>query len=1506
MKSIFEGNKELFILNSLEDKLVTALKKKDSRVLCEKLFKKIIICKEVQDKFSSFDHVHLKEELKVRYLVQHIYDAVKENKLVYHSFVDVLTEVDEGVVSELNKELHQHKLLEVLEDSQVGTSEALVGSKRPRTNIGEVGLCEADVPLLTELLSDGADKAEELGIALGLKEVEIKGCNNYKMGLCHVIQEWISSMESCTVNYLIAALKCAGLHNISFALESKNDDSKKQHLEYGTLQPKYRSGDITIARGKSALLGFQMTSLYPVQYEWRKNGHLLSDSSIYLGTTKSFLCINCADYSVQGQYECIVTDGQQQHTEQMRLSLYQTDSEFRMYFSNVYKVKKEVPESSWLPSSDKVINLTIISKRKTGRDEFPYAVQGDMDDILKGKQKLEYEQVFDQYESGSLLLVEGRPGSGKTTLMHKVSKDWALDKLILQGAEIVVLVPIRLLDSANRSIDLTDLFKNYIYNDKERVRVLEHFEKLSGEGVCFIIDGLNEYEHVKSYNSIILNLITKKVWPLAMIIVASRPIGTASLRRKCPEKTKRIEVLGFKADQISKYVLSYFQGNYGIAENLMLYLKTHINVYRMCYLPVHVAMICFLYYEQGDQLPQTESKIYEAFAMFSIVRKHKPGPHTLSLKSLTDNEKIYFSNICKLAFDMIVQSKQVILQSQTNFPLTPIGSDKSSLGLVTIDSTAELFCTKDLYAFLHLTFQEYLAAFYLSQLDSESEVIRKTKELKVNLRMVWKFYSGIVQFHKDSLILKSLMSDSKTDMLYKVQCAFESQQQIACDMLLELSKVPNSLCFTKNHFTPTDFLAISYVIETSHNQVTKLFFRKCSLDSEGVDLFLDKVSTGKLENIRYIGFNKKNCTVSEFKVFFKILCKIQCCIETLDIQSVDVIRPGIVKLLCDLKSSTLKYVYYDTNSKRYLKCISEICCGAVHYNYSFEMLSYCGNPISLMPKTNTELFQRCRKLTLINCGITDEAFSELMKIFNYFANVETIHLDFNKLTFNMLSPGIKILFINICHFSAQCNSIQDSGAMALVKVLVASTAIETLELQGNPITAECVEGIEKTFENHKKVIKLKVGQHNIEDLYAVKFISEKMRPIEAAFKHLKNVQELDLTEFIHPGEERGLQYLKYCDKVEKVKFRKYLNLPGVFALAKGLKSITNLQTLDFYFNYIGPDGAVMLAEGLKSCTNLQTLNLVSNSIGSDGAVAVAEGLKSFANLQTLDLHSNNIGSDGAVALAEGLKCCTNLQTLNLDFNNVSSVGAVALGKSLEQCTNLQIVHLAFNSIEADGAVALAEGIKCCINLQTFDLGFNNIGSNGAVALAESLKDCTNLQVLDLSSNKIGTAGAVALAQGLMCCTNLQRLVLFSNTIGSSGVCALEGLKSSINLQTLDLSSINIGSEEAVAQVEIEKSCTNLKTVNLSSNTIGSHGTAALEDFRSSRNLQILFNQDLNVTRSESDISSKNSFENQEMMEIQETSGCESDSLLLGSGQALTDRVPDRSSHKGNELSKGYR
>ncbi len=46
-----------------------------------------------------------------------------------------------------------------------------------------------------------------------------------------------------------------------------------------------------------------------------------------------------------------------------------------------------------------------------------------MDDILREKNVGEHELYFQKYEDGALVLIEGRPGSGKSTLTRKLSKD---------------------------------------------------------------------------------------------------------------------------------------------------------------------------------------------------------------------------------------------------------------------------------------------------------------------------------------------------------------------------------------------------------------------------------------------------------------------------------------------------------------------------------------------------------------------------------------------------------------------------------------------------------------------------------------------------------------------------------------------------------------------------------------------------------------------------------------------------------------------------------------------------------------------------------------------------------------------------------------------------------------------------------------------------------------------------------------------------------------------------
>ena len=181
--------------------------------------------------------------------------------------------------------------------------------------------------------------------------------------------------------------------------------------------------------------------------------------------------------------------------------------------------------------------------------------------------------------------------------------------------------------------------------------------------------------------------------------------------------------------------------------------------------------------------------------------------------------------------------------------------------------------------------------------------------------------------------------------------------------------------------------------------------------------------------------------------------------------------PIFSKVRCIEYCSSEFQDYKNIYDIQYVSILTKSYCNAVHYNYHLELLSYCCNPFSVMPKISTYLFRRCCELILINCGITDKALSEFMNILNYFVNVKTIHLDFNKLTFEdcVLPCCTSELFKNLNYFSAQYNSIKDSGAIALAKILKeTSTKLKILDLLGNPITEKCVESLGKDFEVLKR------------------------------------------------------------------------------------------------------------------------------------------------------------------------------------------------------------------------------------------------------------------------------------------------------------------------------------------------------------------------------------------------------------------------------------------------------
>ena len=311
--------------------------------------------------------------------------------------------------------------------------------------------------------------------------------------------------------------------------------------------------DLLVAEGKSTVMEVQVTSSKHQSYQWCKDGQSLQEGVCFSGVFSNMLYVNRARQGTEGKYSCCVRSGSETvHSGDINVTvIYSPDKELLLKF---YRLREsEVPKDSWPPVGNTTFtNLVLVKKKVLSKMDY-YTVRGDMDDIVETKEKINYVDVFREHSEGALLLVEGRPGSGKTTLVHKVSRDWAIKGQVLQEARMVFLVTLRLVNVSGKDKSLGDLL-GIFYGGELRETVEQKLIASGGSGACFILDGLDEYPISEKKNSIIHDLIFNKTLPLSMVIVASRPVATRDLKQIC---ISRIEVVGFTKKQINSYIETY-------------------------------------------------------------------------------------------------------------------------------------------------------------------------------------------------------------------------------------------------------------------------------------------------------------------------------------------------------------------------------------------------------------------------------------------------------------------------------------------------------------------------------------------------------------------------------------------------------------------------------------------------------------------------------------------------------------------------------------------------------------------------------------------------------------------------------------------------------------------------------------------------------------------------------------------------------------------------------------
>ena len=519
----------------------------------------------------------------------------------------------------------------------------------------------------------------------------------------------------------------------------------------------------------------------------------------------------------------------------------------------MYNSAPLAPPDKFNPRLDEsvYVKLALVKKEKVTRmkaDELTrLTFEADfVDQILSAKEEIKIGDIL-KGENTRLVVVEGAPGIGKSTLAWELCRQWPTMES-LQRFSLVVLLKLREKEVQSAK-SISDLFPWEDDLDKSRL-VAEKVKEENGKGVLFVFDGFDEFSADLREISPVMKVIKGTFLPRSTIVLTSRPSATADLQPFLDSvNAKHIEVVGFAETNIQSCVEQVFGSGSDILASFNAYLSANPVVKGMMYNPLNCAIILEVYQataESGRPIPHTQTQLYTEMTLWRLSRYLSDIGNPLSknlpnkLEDLPHDSDLYqqLVKVGKLAYDEGVKGRVI-------FEDLPEGCE--DLGLLIKHTALYRRNETSTYNFFHLTMQEYMSAFYISQLpvNQQRKLLGKQRTLLVKdeiSNVVWKFVAGLTKMKDvgwDVVPPPATwwscgddVHDVVVDELF-VQCLYEAQD-VQC---LE-SKFGLDVVEFKNHRSISNYeaFALGYCISKTHNTWDIVISKSPAFDFEYVIL----------------------------------------------------------------------------------------------------------------------------------------------------------------------------------------------------------------------------------------------------------------------------------------------------------------------------------------------------------------------------------------------------------------------------------------------------------------------------------------------------------------------------------------------------------------------------------------------------------------------------------------------------------------------------------------------
>ena len=730
-------------------------------------------------------------------------------------------------------------------------------------------------------------------------------------------------------------------------------------------------------------------------------------------------------------------------------------------------------------------------------------------------------QCKDKIETGDStylprsILIEGAPGIGKTILLKEIAYRWA-NGTILNNARIVFLIYLR--DLRFQSVTTINELIQYFdcLDESEIPSVVKQLKQSNGEGVVFLIDGLDEYPGALQ-NGFLTRLISRKILSKCVYVITSRPCASMPLQNKAEQ---RIEILGFGKEECDEYISKSLKSSPEKREELELYFKQHPMLNSLVYIPLHLSVLLFLF-QQGN-LPETLTEMNESFILHTVYRHmEKHDIPSSCIVKLTDFPKAVCNIIYKLsrlAFQGLQKNQLVFTFDEIKRACPEVDLIPGALNGFGLLQAVQHYPMKGAgvtvsFNFLHLTMQEYLAAWYISHCSIEEQkqslkylfmINDFCDELDNSNARMWQMFLGIVGTNCDAWVqytteynLSLNQINDPLGYIYYFQCLLEG----GSENVHPISTVFENHClqFLSRTLLPYHIAMLCLFLSKSTEQWKCFAFCGNSVGDVGVKILTNFLLANEkiLTGIEVLNLSSNCLTSQSATAISNVIQKGN--LTMLGLSCNDLGESGILEISQALKvNSTLKVLFLSLNDigVNGAKSLAVALC----HNHTLEHLNISNNKImddGMIAISECFKIIGGNKLKLsciksldvsANC-LTSHSRTAVTTIIQEGALL-SLGLSYNGLDESDTYEICKALQTNLTlkQLFLSSNNIGVTGALSIAVTLCHNHTLEDLDISNNEILDDGAIAIAECLKTNKTLKSLNVSHNNITEIGAIEIV----------------------------------------------------------------------------------------------------------------------------------------------------------------------------------------------------------------------------------------------------------------------------------------------------------------------------------------------------------------------------------------------------------------------------------